>query len=304
MRELELIYDGVNPGKVAQLEGFREQARLYSEVYKRLVYKTWSLGEGEDAVVFLPGGMGHGEVWFPQMLDVARERRAIALSLPECRSLHEAADGILFTLGQMGVRRAVVAGYSLGGLIAQLMARKDPESIPGMLLCLTGAPIKGLPADIAAKWVFRRKQRFSASVMNFNNAARMAMAEGVFHKNCPPGKEIEMDFWRAFIEDSYCNHIYLKQYVNLNYQAQPDLYKEGPFEPGDMAGRGVKVSILFSDGDDLYGPETPYLFELYPDARRVDLGGAGQFAMLVNGGQVTAEVEALADLCFPKKLTE
>lgn len=298
MREVELIYGGVNPRKVGELEAFRERSALYSEIHKKLVYRTWSLGEGEDAVVFLPGGMAHGEVWFPQMLDLRGTRRSIAFSLPECKSLDDAADGVLYTLGQMGVRRAVIVGYSLGGLIAQIMIRKQPSMIAGAALVLTGAPVRDLPDEICARWLLRRKQKLQTQLLNFNNATRMAMAEHVFRSNCPEELEIPMDFWRAFIEDSYCNHIYLKQYVNLNYVAQPALYKERPFAPGDTASWKGEMTILYSEDDKLYSKEYPYLFALYPDAKHVHLGDGGQFAMLVHRELLSREIEELADACL------
>ncbi len=298
MRELDLIYAGVNPRMVRALEGFRDSCRLYAEVYKKKVYRTWSLGEGEDAVVFLPGGMAHGEVWFPQMLALRGAFRSVAFSLPECKSLQEAAEGILYTLERMEARRIVPVGYSLGGLIAQIMMRIAPERVAGAGLCLTGAPSRELPEDAVAKWSLRRKSAWRMRLINFSTGGRMSMADNAFRGNCPPGQEEQLDFWRAFIEDSYCNHMYQKQFVNLNYIAQPELYAKKPFAPGDMAGWKGEVSILYSEGDKIYADEQPYLRALYPGAKPVDLGGDGQFAMLSHPEETNGEIEELARRSF------
>jgi|GEM_PF-1215597 len=311
MRELELIYEGVNPRKVGELEAFRDRAELRSEVYGGLVYKSWSLngtarseeesGREDEAVVFLPGGMAHGEVWFPQMLDIRSAHRSIAFSLPECTKLDRAAEGVLFSLEQMGVRRAVIVGYSMGGLVAQCMVRQNPQMMAGAVFALTGAPVPGLPQEVRTRWADRRKRKFRTQLLNLTNTTRMAMAENVFQSNCPEDMEREMDFWRAFIEDSYCNHLYLKQYVNLNYAAQPDLYKAAPFSPEDTAGWEGKITILHSENDALYAKEQPFLFDLYPQAKRVDIGKEGQFAMLAHREEVSREIAELADACLGVK---
>ncbi len=301
MRELSLIYAGANPRMVGMLNAFRERTTAFSEVYRKRVYRTWSLGEGDEAVVFLPGGMAHGEVWFPQMLELRGIRRAVAFSLPECKSLEEAADGILFTLNQMGIGNIALVGYSLGGLIAQIILRKSPGRVVGAALCLTGAPSRDLPAAALERWKARRANAARMVFMNFNNAARMAMADNAFHSNCPEGMETQLDFWRAFIEDTYCNHMYKKQYVNLNYVAQPDLYAQRPFAPGDMEGWKGRVSIMYSGEDKLYAQEQDCLRALYPGAQLCDLGSGGQFAMLVNGTETSRAVLKLVEQCFDRK---
>jgi pimeloyl-ACP methyl ester carboxylesterase len=297
MRALDLIYDGVNPRRVGELEAFRERTELRSEVFGRLVYNTWSLGEGDEAVVFLPGGIGHGEVWFPQMLALRNTCRTVTFSLPEVKTLETAADGVLAMLEAMGIRRIVVVGYSVGGLLAQVMLRRAPERIAGAMLCLTGAPSRDLPPEILNRWHARRKNYWRNHFISLNNSMRLNMAENAFKHNCPPGKEQALDFWRAFLEDSYCNHIYKKQFFNLNYLAQPNLYKAHPFAPGDIAGWKGEIAILYSEQDKMYWPEHEYLTALYPGARVVDLGEGGQFAMLLNEGTMTAEVEGMARRC-------
>lgn len=303
MRSEELIYANVDGRAVGRLNAFRERSTRTSDVIDGLLYRTFSLGDGEEATVFLPGGMAHGEVWFPQALHLRSLCRAIVFSLPESKDMDQLADGIAQMIRQMGVKRAVLVGYSMGGLVAQVMARRHGDLVVGMGLISTGAPAKDLPASIVAKWVDRRKLAFRTSLMNFNNGARMSMAENAFQANCPEGMEQQLDFWRAFIEDTYCNHMYKKQFAHLNYVAVPELYKRQDFAPEDLKDWKGQVLIMDSDNDPVYvQEEREALRRLYPEAKTVVMGSEGQFSMLIHEEMVSEELEKLFLRCCPPQI--
>ena len=51
--------------------------------------------------------------------------------------LQDCADDAAALLDVLGVRSALVAGYSMGGPVAQLLARRHPERVAGLVLCAT-----------------------------------------------------------------------------------------------------------------------------------------------------------------------
>jgi len=53
--------------------------------------------------------------------------------------LVDAADDVVALADQLGIRRFVVAGYSMGGPIAQLVASRHPSRVSGMVLSATWA---------------------------------------------------------------------------------------------------------------------------------------------------------------------
>ena len=53
--------------------------------------------------------------------------------------LEDAADDAAALLDKLGVQKAVVAGYSMGGPIAQLMWKQHPDKVAGLVLAATGA---------------------------------------------------------------------------------------------------------------------------------------------------------------------
>lgn len=59
------------------------------------------------------------------------------LRTPDRFRLADCADDAAVMLAELGVRRAVVVGYSMGGPVAQLLARRHPESVAGIVLCAT-----------------------------------------------------------------------------------------------------------------------------------------------------------------------
>ena len=51
--------------------------------------------------------------------------------------LADCADDAAGVLGQLGLAPALVVGYSMGGPVAQLLARRHPASVSGFVLCAT-----------------------------------------------------------------------------------------------------------------------------------------------------------------------
>ncbi len=70
-------------------------------------------------------------------------RTAAAFRLADC------ADDAAGLLGVLGVERALVAGYSMGGPVTALLARRHPEQVAGIVLCAT-----------ALDWSDRRQKVF------------------------------------------------------------------------------------------------------------------------------------------------
>lgn len=61
------------------------------------------------------------------------------LSSQKVFSLEDCADDAVALLDELGVDRAIVAGYSMGGLVAQLVWKRHPVRVAGLVLCATAA---------------------------------------------------------------------------------------------------------------------------------------------------------------------
>lgn len=58
-------------------------------------------------------------------------------------TLRRAADDAVGALDAVGCERAVVVGYSMGGAVAQLVARRHPDRVAGLVLCATACRFTG-----------------------------------------------------------------------------------------------------------------------------------------------------------------
>ncbi len=61
--------------------------------------------------------------------------------------LEQCADDAADVLRALGSGPAIVVGYSMGGPIAQLLARRHPDLVAGLVLSATARDFRGAPAD-------------------------------------------------------------------------------------------------------------------------------------------------------------
>lgn len=110
-----------------------------------LAVHSW--GSGPETVVLIHGFGGCGVTWEPVASRLASRATLIAYDLPgHGGSLHYpdagpakvASRAILADLAARGIDRAHVAGHSMGGAIAVLMALADPARIASLTLLAPG----------------------------------------------------------------------------------------------------------------------------------------------------------------------
>lgn len=104
-------------------------------------------GNGPQTLVLLHGFGGQAMDWYDIQPDLARDARVLAYDLPgHARSLDHPAAGsasgmakaILADLDARGIARAHVAGFSMGGAVATLMALRAPERVASLTLLAPG----------------------------------------------------------------------------------------------------------------------------------------------------------------------
>lgn len=102
---------------------------------------------GAPTVVLLHGFMASGGLnWFRTFDALSREFRVVA---PDLRGhargirsrrhvrLADCADDVAALMDELGAAKAIAAGYSMGGPVAQLLWRRHPEKVAGLVLCAT-----------------------------------------------------------------------------------------------------------------------------------------------------------------------
>jgi len=281
-RSFEDIYQIAPESAVRRLTGFRDAHPARTMEKGGMIWRVWDLGrESETAMVFVPSGMGHGEIWFPYLQDLCVDMRCIAVSLPECKKMEDYARQLHDLLTEdLGVKKVVLVGTAIGGMITQTYLRMYRDEVIAQVLICCGAPCKELPDADCTRWLERKKLIPRYTFMPFD-VMRGQMGYQTFDLMCPEEYQDGLQFWRAFISETYEVYVYKKQYINLNCRALPDIYAKKPFYQGDMEGWGGKTLIMESEGDTYYMEgERELLKKLYPGARVENIGAMGQFAVM------------------------
>ena len=88
-------------------------------------------GSGESWARHVPGFAGR---FFTVAIDLLGHGRSDAPADPERYHIERAADDVLGVLDQLGLTRAAVLGYSMGGRLALFLATVAPERISALVL--------------------------------------------------------------------------------------------------------------------------------------------------------------------------
>jgi 3-oxoadipate enol-lactonase len=96
--------------------------------------------------------------WFTVYRPLAEQHRVVSLDhrghgqgirTAKPFRLEDAADDVVALADELGIDRFVVAGYSMGGPVAQLVWHRHPHRVAGMVLCATFASTSSDPRERA-----------------------------------------------------------------------------------------------------------------------------------------------------------
>jgi pimeloyl-ACP methyl ester carboxylesterase len=136
-------------------------------------------------VVCVHGFCQSSAYWEPTLDRLAESGRAAAApdlpgfgrssALPGPYTMEAYADGVAAFLAARGVRRIVLVGGSMGGVVAQHFVLRHPQIVERLLLVATGAFTADPPAALA---------KAEAMAAHWNDAAADQVVAGFFHQ--PP----------------------------------------------------------------------------------------------------------------------
>ena len=87
--------------------------------------------------------------------------------------LEDCADDVAALAGTLGIGRFVAVGYSMGGMVAQLLYRRHAPRLSGLVLCATARNVLGSPAEKLAALSLPGV----ATAMRWNPIMRLVSAE-------------------------------------------------------------------------------------------------------------------------------
>ncbi|MCC6420581.1 MAG: alpha/beta hydrolase [Gemmataceae bacterium] len=146
---------------------------------------VFEAGAGDPPFVFVHGWACDHSFWAPQFADLQRDHRCLAIDLrgrgespavPPYDST-TAADDVAAVVRALGVGPAIVAGHSLGGLIALLLNDRHGELVTGIVL--GDSPLTGAGQGGFADGARRVREAGTMAVMR-------GYVEGFFVEATPP----------------------------------------------------------------------------------------------------------------------
>jgi len=119
--------------------------------------REWAGPPGAPTVLLIHGlAMTADLNWFGAFPALVRQFSVVALDLrghgrgiPASQPFHleDCADDIAALADVLGLDRFIAVGYSMGGLVAQLLWRRHPGRVAGLVLCSTARNFRGSIAE-------------------------------------------------------------------------------------------------------------------------------------------------------------
>lgn len=129
------------------------------ELPGRGVTRIWECAgpRGAQTIILIHGVTFTAELnWAKVLAPLAQQFRVIAVDLrghgDGIRAgsrfrLEDCADDVAALADVLGLNRFIAVGYSMGGMVAQLLWRRHPARLSGLVLCATARNVLGSPAE-------------------------------------------------------------------------------------------------------------------------------------------------------------
>ena len=243
------------------------------------------------AVVLVHGFPDDGSIWTGVAAHLAGEYQVIVPDLPGAggsplhgpTSLPQMAAGIKDILDAQGIKKAVIAGHSMGGYVALAFARQFADRVAGLSL-VHSTP---LPDDEEKK-----KTRQKAIDLILNGGKEAFIKQMTANLFAPAYREANPDVIREKAARS--NGMSAEALANfyramMERESTVDVVKQAEFPVQWIMGREDNV-ISFGSGLQLCHSSAVNFVHLY--------AGCGHMSMLEQPVALTADLEQFAAYCY------
>jgi pimeloyl-ACP methyl ester carboxylesterase len=278
---------GIAAERWEELRAFRTTHPLRLTTVAGVDWNYIASGEGQEALLILPGGAMVGEASFTRIPAFEENCRVIAPSYASVSTADALLDGLAGVLDAEGVRSAHVLGPSYGGLVAQCFVRRHLERVKTLILANTALPprrllwparvILALLAFVPVAWQRRFRERTLARAFS-----------GV--RSVP---QEDQAFWRDY-QHGLISRL-SKENLRSLYRLQIDLMQSFRFEPGDLASWPGRVLILESDEDIVTPKQRAQLERCYPEAVVHTFHGAGHTPWMSHREEYLSAIKTFLD---------
>lgn len=226
-------------------------------------------GAGEP-LVLLCGISADLQVWRFLLPELGKHFRVISVdnrgagrsSAPDAPyTLRQMSDDVLALLEHLQIPAANVLGWSMGGLIAQLLAANHPERVKHLVLLASCVAPDGLLKNLISNWAnIRRSDMPDEQVVR--HVARLVYSPALANNEAA---------YEAYVQNMVKNP-YRQAIHGFTRQAEAIL---GYAQPEGIASLRMPISIIVGEHDQLTPPYlSKQLAEIFPHAKLQVLPGA------------------------------
>ncbi|MBQ5316838.1 MAG: alpha/beta hydrolase [Oscillospiraceae bacterium] len=248
-----------------ELESFLKKYQYQEMKIGSAVIRYVTAGdEGRPCVVFLNGGMNCSEMWFKYVEKMSASYRTVIFDYPiELKTCEETADAVSLFLKKLNINKAFFAGASFGGLMAQIFAKKYPETVSGLGLFST--------ARLDERTIRNSKKKFLILPLFI-----------WYMKHCNYDKlkikSADQSLKRYAVNETPQDKQYLRQMFECmfkDYTREKDIHITSlmsgldltPCERKDFSAFDDRVLLIFPEKDFFSADEQASLKHLFPKAR-------------------------------------
>jgi len=260
-------------------EPFKSQLRRFRQSHEPKVFHSngsdWEYltgGYGSETVLVLHGGGGPAESLFRYIDALEETYRVIAPTVPATVTRVEDVIDVLFSiLAKEGISSVHLFGVSNGGMIGQVLLRRDPRKVHSLILFHSMLP------SLSYGKRFGRRARLLSLIpslvtlrLGLRWLKRRIRSESV---NAAPG---EVAFWTAYFSELYSSGLMSKAFFVSRAKLLTDYFTNYHFEDGDLDSWTGKIFIIESENDKIVSAnERQRLKDFYRIARVHTFRGAG-----------------------------
>lgn len=239
-----------------------------------LTWEYWTGGSGQTGVLFLPGTVQRGDMWFAYLHHWQGDFRLLAPTYPAASTIDQLVEGIRQILKQEQLRRVHLLGQSLGGMVALALLRKYPVLVDKVVLSHTGVGVPESDRVTKARQTERRLQGMphqQITSLAYQSIVSKHL-DGVPHEK----------FWRAYFQETLTRRTSKIEFISLNCRVVADFFQNYRFQTASLNDPPRPVLILNTDNDHTFDPaEQAALHTLFPEAQTLTCTGTGHYSVLV-----------------------